>query len=67
VQGLCVRCMREPIYGPEKLRLMQLQHQAILQAVRDGNVPDAEARDHILDMRDAIAAALGSDGATVPR
>jgi GntR family transcriptional regulator, rspAB operon transcriptional repressor len=69
VQGLCVRCMREPIYGPEKLRLMQAQHQAILKAVRDGNVRDAEARarDHIRDIRDAIAEALGSEGSSVPR
>jgi DNA-binding GntR family transcriptional regulator len=69
VQGLCVRCMREPIYGPEKLRLMQAQHQAILQAVRDGHVRDAEARarDHIRDIRDSIAEALGSEGGSVPR
>lgn len=69
VQGMCVRCMREPIYGPEKLRLMHSQHQAILQAVRDGNVREAEARarDHIHDIRDAIAEALGSEGGSVPR
>jgi GntR family transcriptional regulator, rspAB operon transcriptional repressor len=67
VQGLCVRCMREPIYGPEKLRLMQAQHQTILQAVRDGNVHTAEAgaRDHIHDIRDAVADALGSEGGSV--
>jgi DNA-binding GntR family transcriptional regulator len=67
VQGLCVRCMREPIYGPDKLRLMQSQHQAILEAVRDGNVRDAEARarNHIHDIRDAIAEALGSEGGPV--
>ena len=64
VQGLCVRCMREPIYGPEKLQLMQSQHQAILVAVRDGNPREAEAsaRAHIHSIRDSIAAALGSEG-----
>jgi DNA-binding GntR family transcriptional regulator len=48
---------------------MQSQHEAILQAVRDGNVRDAEARarDHIHDIRDAIAEALGSEGGSVPR
>jgi DNA-binding GntR family transcriptional regulator len=69
VQGLCVRCMREPIYGPEKLRLMQSQHQAILAAVRDGNAREAEssARLHIHSIRDSIAAALGSEGSTSSR
>jgi len=64
VQGLCVRCLREPLYGPEKLQLMQLQHQAIVDAVRDGNVREAEtrARTHIHAIRDSIAAALGSEG-----
>lgn len=64
VQGLCVRCMREPIYGPEKLQLMQSQHRAILAAVREGNPRDAElqARAHIHSIRDSIAAALGSEG-----
>jgi GntR family transcriptional regulator, rspAB operon transcriptional repressor len=64
VQGLCVRCMREPIYGPEKLQLMHSQHQAILNAVRDGNAREAEtcARTHIHSIRDAIAEALGSEG-----
>jgi DNA-binding GntR family transcriptional regulator len=64
VQGLCVRCMREPIYGPEKLLLMQTQHQAILAAVREGNIREAEAsaRTHIHSIRDSIAEALGSEG-----
>ncbi len=64
VQGLCVRCLREPIYGPEKLQLMQLQHQALVDAVRDGNLREAEtrARAHIHSIRDSIAAALGSEG-----
>jgi len=64
VQGLCVRCMREPIYGPEKLQLMQSQHHGILDAVRDGNVREAEtrARTHIRSIRDSIAEALGSEG-----
>jgi DNA-binding GntR family transcriptional regulator len=64
VQGLCVRCMREPIYGPDKLQLMQLQHQAILAAVQAGNVREAEshARLHIHSIRDSIAEALGSEG-----
>ena len=48
---------------------MQSQHQAILQAVRDGNVRDAEARarDHIHDIRDAITEALGSESGAVSR
>ncbi len=64
VQGLCVRCMREPIFGPETLQLMQSQHQAILDAVRDGNPRQAEAnaRTHIQYIRDSIAQALGSEG-----
>ena len=64
VQGLCVRCMREPLYGPEKLQLMQSQHQAILEAVRDGNarLAEANARTHIHYIRDSIAEALGSEG-----
>ncbi len=63
VQGMCVRCMREPLYGPEKLQLMQSQHQAILRAVRDGNPGQAEgnARIHIHYIRDSIAEALGSE------
>jgi DNA-binding GntR family transcriptional regulator len=61
VQGLCVRCLREPIYGSEKLQLMQSHHQAIIDAVRNGNVRDAEthARVHIHSIRDSIAEALG--------
>jgi DNA-binding GntR family transcriptional regulator len=64
VQGLCVRCMHEPIYGPEKLQLMQSQHQAIVVAMRDGNMREAEAsaRAHIHSIRDSIAEALGSEG-----
>jgi DNA-binding GntR family transcriptional regulator len=64
VQGLCVRCLSEPIYGPDKLRLMQSQHQAILEAVRQGNVAAAEAqvRAHIHHIRDSIAEALTSEG-----
>jgi DNA-binding GntR family transcriptional regulator len=67
VQGLCVRIMREPIYGPDKLRLMQDQHAALWTAVRDGD-PDraeTEARAHIYHIRDSIAAALGSEGQTL--
>ncbi len=68
VQGLCVRCMREPLYGPEKLQLMQSQHEAIFDAVRDGNVREAEtrARRHIHSIRDSIAEALGSEGQLHP-
>jgi DNA-binding GntR family transcriptional regulator len=63
VQGLCVRCMREPIFGPQTLQLMQSQHQAILDGVRDGNPRQAEtnARTHIQYIRDSIARALGSE------
>jgi DNA-binding GntR family transcriptional regulator len=64
VQGLCVRCMREPLYGHDKLELMQSHHQSILEAVRDGNAREAEARAraHIHYIRDSIAEALGSEG-----
>lgn len=64
VQGLCVRCMREPLFGPETLQLMQSQHTAILEAVRKGEGAQAEAnaRTHIQYIRDSIAAALGSEG-----
>ena len=64
VQGLCVRCLREPIYGPDQFRLMQTHHQSILEAVRDGNAREAEARTraHIHSIRDSIAAVLGSEG-----
>jgi DNA-binding GntR family transcriptional regulator len=64
VQGLCVRGMREPIFGPETLQLMQAQHQAILTAVRAGNARAAEAnaRTHIQYIRDSISLALGSEG-----
>jgi len=64
VQGLCVRAMRNPIYGPDNLRVMQSQHEAILEAVREGNAREAETRTktHIHSIRDSIAAALGSEG-----
>jgi DNA-binding GntR family transcriptional regulator len=64
VQGLCVRCMRQPLYGPDKLRLMQSQHAAILTAVREGKPEEAVAhtRAHIHEIRDAVAAALSSEG-----
>jgi DNA-binding GntR family transcriptional regulator len=64
VQGLCVRCLREPLYGPERLRLMQAQHQAIVDAVRSGDADHAEActREHIQHVRDSVAEALGSEG-----
>jgi DNA-binding GntR family transcriptional regulator len=67
VQGLCVRTMREPLFGPETLQLMQAQHQAILEAVRDGNPRQAEtsARTHIQYIRDSIEAALGSEGSAL--
>jgi DNA-binding GntR family transcriptional regulator len=68
VQGLCVRCMREPIFGPETLQLMQAQHQAILESVRKGEARQAEAhaRTHIQYIRDAIAQALASEGEASP-
>jgi DNA-binding GntR family transcriptional regulator len=64
VQGLCVRCMRDPLYGPDKLQLMQSQHQAIVEAVRSGHAREAEARAraHIQQIRDSIAEALASEG-----
>ena len=66
VQGLCVRCLRDPIYGPETLLLMQSHHRGILEAVRDGNARQAEARAraHIHYIRDSVAAVLGSEGQT---
>jgi len=64
VQGMCVRCLREPIYGPDMLRVMQAEHQRILEAVRDGRPREAEtcARAHIRHIRDSIAEVLGSEG-----
>jgi DNA-binding GntR family transcriptional regulator len=64
VQGLCVRTMREPLYGPDKLQLMHSQHLAILEAVRAGRAREAESntRAHIQYIRDSIATALGSEG-----
>jgi DNA-binding GntR family transcriptional regulator len=64
VQGLCVRCLREPLYGPERLRLMQSQHQAIVDAVQAGDADGAEActREHIQHVRDSVAEALRSEG-----
>jgi DNA-binding GntR family transcriptional regulator len=66
VQGMCVRCLREPIYGPDMLRVMQTEHQRILDAVRDGKSREAEtrARAHIRHIRDSIAEVLGSEGRT---
>ena len=68
VQGLCVRCMSEPLFGPETLQLMQSQHQAILAAVRDGSAREAEVntRAHIQYIRDSISRALGSEGNASP-
>jgi len=64
VQGLCVRCLREPLYGPDRLRLMQSHHQAIVDAVRagDADAAEAHAREHIQHIRDSVAEALGSEG-----
>jgi DNA-binding GntR family transcriptional regulator len=64
VQGLCVRCLREPLYGPDRLRLMQAQHQAIVDAVRAGDADTAESctREHIQHVRDSVAEALRSEG-----
>ena len=64
VQGLCVRCLREPLYGPDQLQLMQSHHQAILDAVRagDADAAEAHAREHIQHVRDSVAEALGSEG-----
>jgi DNA-binding GntR family transcriptional regulator len=64
VQGLCVRCLREPLYGPDQLQLMQAHHQAILDAVRagDADAAEAHAREHIQHVRDSVAEALGSEG-----
>lgn len=64
VQGMCVRSLREPLYGPDRLRLMQTHHQAIVDAVRAGDADAAERhmREHILHVRDSVAEALGSEG-----
>ena len=45
-------------------RGMQAHHQGILEAVRDGNARQAEARAraHIRHIRDSVAAVLGSEG-----
>jgi DNA-binding GntR family transcriptional regulator len=64
VQALCVRAMRDPIYGPEKLLQIQEHHRGILAAVRAGSAREAEARmrAHIRVIRDAIAEVLARDG-----
>jgi DNA-binding GntR family transcriptional regulator len=64
VQGMCVRCLREPLYGPDRLRLMQSHHQQIVDAVRAGDADSAEARtrEHIQHVRDSVAEALSSEG-----
>jgi DNA-binding GntR family transcriptional regulator len=63
VQGMCVRCLRYPIYGPEKLELMQSHHRAIVEAVRHGDARQAEAqaRGHIRYIRDSITDVLMSE------
>ena len=64
VQGLCVRCLRDPLYGPETLLVMQSHHQGILEAVQNGNarLAEARARAHIRYIRDSVADVLGSAG-----
>src|SRR5260370_22943486 len=61
VQGLCVRCLRDPIYRPQTLLLLQSHHRGILEAVRDGDARHADAREraHIHYHRDSRAAVLG--------
>jgi DNA-binding GntR family transcriptional regulator len=56
--------LREPIYGPDQLQLMQSHHQAIVDAVRagDADAAEAHAREHIQHIRDSVAEALGSEG-----
>ena len=65
VQGLCVRYLRAPIYGPESFRQLQVHHRAILTAIKAGHADDAveHARRHIHFVRDSISAVLRSEGA----
>jgi len=64
VQGLCVRLLREPIFGPDMLRELLDEHRHILDALRSGNAEAAEAaaRGHIHHIRDGIVRVLSSDG-----
>ena len=63
VQGLCVRLLREPIFGPDMLRVMLDEHRGIIDAVRTGTAAEAEAaaRGHIHHIRDAIDQVLASE------
>ncbi|MBV9601917.1 MAG: GntR family transcriptional regulator [Chloroflexi bacterium] len=66
VQAMCVRCLRELIYGPDGRELMQIQHAEILDAVRAGNADTAEAltRAHIQFIRNSIADVLAGGKAS---
>jgi hypothetical protein len=67
VQALCVRCLRDLIYGPDSRQLMQSQHSEIADAVRAGDASTAEAltRAHIRFIRDSIAEVLGGGQPTL--
>jgi DNA-binding GntR family transcriptional regulator len=64
VQGLCVRLLREPIFGTDRLSRLLDEHRRIIDAVRDGDPAEAEAaaRSHIHHIRDGILQVLSSEG-----
>jgi DNA-binding GntR family transcriptional regulator len=65
VQAMCVRCLHDPIYGPDRRQLMQTHHLGIVSAVSRGNADEAEAltRAHLHFIRDSIAEVLGGAAA----
>ncbi|HEY3063705.1 MAG TPA: FCD domain-containing protein [Chloroflexota bacterium] len=62
VQGRGVRWLPVPVYGPDTLRFLQVQHRVLLEAIEDGD-PEAamdHARAHRRFVRDSIVAVLSN-------
>src|SRR5687768_2815244 len=60
VQGRCMRWLPVPVYGPDSLRFLQVQHRVLLEAIEDGD-PEAamdHARAHMHFVRDSIVTVL---------
>jgi DNA-binding GntR family transcriptional regulator len=68
IQALCVRRLSEPLYGPDKRKLIIAHHRAILEAVSNGDADQAEAhaREHIHFIRDSVVEVLSSEGESTP-
>jgi DNA-binding GntR family transcriptional regulator len=64
VQGLCVRLLREPVFGTDMLSRLLDEHRRIIDAVCAGDAAEAEAaaRGHIHHIRDGILHVLNSEG-----